>query len=137
MKEKKLPSSQTTMLSSQTKRQKKNIEYLAYKVHVSAASVQLARQLSEDAGLWGLHLERYHNRLSPNSWWLHTDLHEIEEYSDAPSIEDYGIGGYGNHDPRVDEYVKARAKWMLPQLERDLKSFLIEKRNQEAKGKTW
>ena len=89
---KKLSNNQTTMLSSQTKRQKDNIEYLANKVRISAASVQLARQLSEDAGLWGMHLERYSNRLSPDSWWLHMDLHESEEYPDAPSIEDYGIG---------------------------------------------
>ena len=125
------------MPSSQTKRQKDNIEYLANQVRISAASVQLARQLCEDAGLWGLHLERYPNRLSPDSWWLHTDLHESEEYPDAPPIEDYGIGCYMDHDPRVDEFVKARAKWILPQLEEELRSYIFEKRNQEAKAKIW
>lgn len=64
-------------------------------------------------------------------------MHETEEYSDAPSIEDYGIGWYRDHDPRVDKYVKARAKWILPQLKEDLRSFLIEKRNQEAAASQW
>lgn len=137
MKKKKLGGNQTSLFSSETPRQKANIEYLREQVKVAVASVQLAKQLSEDAGTWGYHLERYHNRLSPDSWWLHVELHMSEEYSDAPKLEDYGWGSYGKHDPKIDEYVKARAKWIMPQLEEEARSYIFELKNQEARGKLW
>ncbi len=84
MKKKKISGNQTSLFSSETPRQKANIEYLREQVKVAVASVQLATQLSEDAGLWGYHLERYYSgRLDPSSWWLHMELHESEEYPDA------------------------------------------------------
>lgn len=137
MRKKKVSNSQTTMLSSQTKRQKDNLEFLKQKLNIALSAVNLARHLSKDAGLWGHHLERYPNRLALDSWWLHMELHFSEEYPDAPKIDDYGCGSYREHDPKVDEFVKARAKWILPQLEDEARSYLIEKKNQEAKGKQW
>ncbi len=138
MRKKKVGGNQTNLFSSETPRQKANIEYLREQVKVAVASVQLATQLSEDAGLWGHHLERYYSgRLDPSSWWLHMELHESEEYPDAPKLEDYGFGSYGKHDSKVDEFVKARAKWILPQLEEEARSYLFELKNQEAKGKLW
>ncbi|GAG39019.1 unnamed protein product, partial [marine sediment metagenome] len=128
MKKKKLSNQQTTMLSSQTKKQKENVEYLREQYKIAVASFQLARQLSEDAGLWGHHLERYGSgKLSPDSWWLHTDLNLSEEYPDAPNLNDYGTGSYREHDPKIDEFVMARAKWILPQLEQELKEVGFEK----------
>ena len=138
MKKKKVGGNQTSLFSSETPRQKANIEYLREQVKVAVASVYLARQLSEDAGTWGYHLERYLDRLGPDSWWLHTELHMSEEHPDAPNIEDYGMGGYwSGHDPKIDEFVKARAKWILPMLEEEARSYLFELKNQEAKGKLW
>ena len=137
MRKKKTSNSQTTMFSSQTKRQKADLEYVAQQLNIALSAVNLARHLMKDVGIWGHHLERYPDRLAADSWWLHMELHHSEEYADAPNIGDYGIGGYGAHDPRIDEFVKARAKWILPQLEDDARSYLIEKKNLEAAAKQW
>jgi len=137
MKQKKLSNRQTTMLSSQTKKQKENLEYLREQHRIAGASLQLAIQLSKDAGTWGLHLERYGpGRLSPDSWWLHFDLPETEEYPDAPRLEETGSYWTG-HSPKIDEFVMARAKWILPQLEQEFKDLGFEKANQEAQGSIW
>lgn len=137
MRKKKVSNNQTTMFSSQTKRQKQDLEYLTRQLKIALSAVNLARHLMKDAGLWGHHLERYQNRLAADSWWLHTELHESEEYPDAPKIDDYGMGGYANHNPEIDEFVKARAKWILPQLEDEARGCLIEKKNLEAAAKQW
>lgn len=137
MKKKKLSNQQTTMFSSQTKRQKENLEYLREQHKIAEASVRLALQLSEDAGTWGLFLERYGSgRLGPDSWWLHFDLPETEEYSDAPPLEKSGSYWTG-HSTKIDEFVMARAKWILPQLEQEFRDVAIEKANQEAQGSLW
>lgn len=137
MKKKKLSKSQTTMLSSKTKRQQENLEYLNEQHRIAGASLRLAIQLSKDAGIWGLHLERYGTgRLSPDSWWLHFDLPETEEYPDAPRLEECG-SYWAGHSPKVDEFVMARAKWILPQLEQEFKDVSFEKANQEAQGSIW
>ena len=137
MRKKKVGDNQTSLFSSETPRQKANLEFLKQKLNIALSAVNLARHLREDAGLWGHHLERYPNRLALDSWWLHVELHFSEEYPDAPKIDDYGCGSYMEHDPRVDEFVKARAKWILPQLEEEARSYLFELKNQEAKGKQW
>lgn len=129
--------SQTTLFSSKNKRQESNIKHLKEKLNISLHSLALARQLSEDVGTWGIHIERHRSRLSPDSWWLDLNLHDSEEYPCAPDINDYGIGCYRNHDPRIDEFIKARARWILPQLEEEARSFLFELKNQEAAGRRW
>jgi hypothetical protein len=137
-KKRRVSDNQTSLVTSQSKRQQENVEYLKAQVKIAVASVHLAKQLSEDAGTWGYHLERYLDRLGPDSWWLHTELHMSEEYPGAPNIDNYGMGGYWmGHNPAIDEFVKARAKWILPQLEEEARSYLFELKNQEAKGKLW
>jgi len=137
MKKKKLSDKQATMFSSQTKRQKENLEYLRERYKFAGASLQLATQLSEDPGLWGHHLERYGcGKLSPSSWWLHFDLPDTEEYPDAPRLEEAGNYWTG-HNAKVDEFVMARAKWILPQLEKEFKEIDTEKANQEAQRSLW
>ena len=137
MRKKKISNNQSTMFSSQTKRQKVALEHVTQQFNIAASAVNLARHLSEDAGLWGLHLERYPDRLAADSWWLHTELHMSEDYPDAPNIDEYGRGSYVKHDPKIDEFIKARAKWILPQLEDEAKGALFKKMNLEAKGKQW
>ena len=137
MRKKKVSNHQSTMFSSQTKKQKADLEHVTQEWHIAVGSVSLARQLSEDVGIWGMHLERYPNRLTSISWWLHTDLELSEEYSDAPRVDDYGFGTYMSHNPKVDEFVKARAKWILPQLEDELKGALFKKESLEVAAKPW
>lgn len=137
MRKKKVDDKQSTMFSSQTKKQKADLEYATQQFNIAASAVNLAQHLSEDAGMWGHHLERYPDRLAADSWWLHMQLHLSEEYPDAPKLEDYGMGSYFEHDPRIDEFIKARAKWILPQLEDELRSYLFEKKNLEAAAKQW
>ena len=128
--------SQATLLSRMTKRQKLRLEKVKEEHMFREAALGLAKQLVDDVGLWGRHLERYGDaRLSAASWFL---MFNLEEHPAAPPLQDYGIGSYWTgHDPEIDRFVRARAKWALSILEEDVKDAEIVLRNLEDRNRGW